>query len=1217
MANRSVVVRLSAMVGDYVSGMGKAKQSTDELGRSQDRTSTSTDKTSSSSRQASAALQQQAAEAQASAKALGLSYNAAGQLVDANGKVLTSAQASAQGLKQFSDAVYLTSDSAEEAKTGLDALADSADKNRESWDKAGTALLTFGVGAVAALGATAKAAMDWESAWAGVTKTVDGSPEQMAELEQGLRGLAKTLPIAHEEIAGVAEAAGQLGVARKDVLGFTKTMIDLGVSTNLTAEEAATNIAQISNVMGTMSREGAMGVARFGSTLVALGNDGASTEAEILSLAQRIAGAAATVGATEVEVLALSNTLASMGIQAELGGGVTTRVLLKMYSAVETGGKGLEAFARVAGTSAEDFSKAFRESPVEAMNMVAQGLARIKSEGGNVVEAMSELGIKGTQETQVMLSLANSGTLLADSLELGSKAWRENTALIDEATKRYDTAESRVRIAWNNIKDAAISAGAVMLPVISNIADGISTMASLFGSLPAPVQGALTVLGGLAGVAALLAGGFLVLFPRVMDTIGAFKTLGITGSGAAGKLKSLGKALAIAGVAIAAAEALKAFHNSMQPAVASTEEMTQALIGLKGNNNAINDIFANIDPGSGGAVLKDINNIGEALDRLQNSQGLSDWIGKTGSGWGIDNDFTKMGEAIANVDMALAGMTASGNLETAQRGFKSVADSAKEQGLNLEDLESRFPSYMDSLRELASAQDVQLTDQELLNWAMGETPQKMLDAAAASEEAAAAAEAQAEASEAAAAASEEFAKAMEEIGLTTEGTIVALDKFTEALFASGLATMSSRDAAFGWEETLRGVDQQIADVVNSQGELGSAINLTGTDFDKMTQSGRDANEVFQGIVQEGLAVANTFGGDLSKSAADVNQQLQSTYAAGVRSAQGLGLSEAAAIALTREVMGIPPGVDIETWMSDEALRMSGNTKGAVEDIPTSVKVNTWMDDAAFKTAGITKKAADDIPNKETIDSWMSDAAFIEAVKTRAAAEGIPEDVAVDSFMQSAARNEADSTTAQILKIPKGTSITSFMDNYARAEAERLAAELNALDGKTINTYTNHHTNFIETRMPGRGGSVPQAAEGARLTEFFGLNGLAGGGRVPGQRSPNVAKDNTLAWAAGKPLMLEGTEWVINPRSSDEYDTELSMINNGSFPKGVLQAGFAAGAGREYSAPRAAIAPVSSEVHKHFHMHVDSAPGMEQSYARRIAAEAVQRTQDIQMAYGID
>ena len=142
--------------------------------------------------------------------------------------------------------------------------------NRQAMETAGTSLAVFGATSVAALGASAKAAMDWESAWAGVTKTVDGSPEQMAALEGELRNLAKTLPSTHTEIAAVAEAAGQLGVKRESVAAFTKTMVDLGETTNLTAEEAATAIAQIANVMGTTGDE----VDNFGATLVALGNDG-------------------------------------------------------------------------------------------------------------------------------------------------------------------------------------------------------------------------------------------------------------------------------------------------------------------------------------------------------------------------------------------------------------------------------------------------------------------------------------------------------------------------------------------------------------------------------------------------------------------------------------------------------------------------------------------------------------------------------------------------------------------------------------------------------------------------------------------------------------------------------------------------------------------------------------------------------------------------------
>ena len=1198
MAQRSVVVSLLAQVGNYVSGMGQAATATTQLATAQTRASTTTDQTTAAAttaaaatgrvdaaaRAAATALAAEAQAAQTAASALGMSYNSAGKLVDANGRLVSSEQAAAAGLAQHSAAVEQNARALDgaaaasnRAQGSFRSLANNARENEEAWTKAGTAITAAGVAITGVLGATAKASMDWESAWAGVTKTVDGTPAQMAEMEAGLRNLAKTLPLTHEEIAGVAEAAGQLGVKREDVLGFTKTMIDLGVSTNLTSEEAATSIAQISNVMGTMSREGAEGVARFGATLVDLGNNGASTEKDILSMAQRISGAGATVGASEVEVLALSNALASMGIQAELGGGVTTRVLLKMFTAVKDGGEKLENFAAVAGMSAGEFSKAFSESPVHALDMVAQGLNRMNQEGGNVVATMKDLGIKGTQETQVMLALTNSGTLLNDSLELGAKAWENNTALLDEATKRYATTDSQVKIAWNNIKDSAISAGAVLLPVIASMAKSVGTLADWFGNLPAPVLGAMTGLSALVGVAAVLAGGFLVLFPRVIALRAAFVTLN-TGTGPlAGNLGKLGKALGIAGLLAAVAGAAIAMNNSMQPAVATTEEMTQALIGLKSGADSIDNIFANIDPGDGGLILQNVNNIGDALLALD-APGVNNAMGRFGANvLHVNNDFAKMSEAVANVDTALAGAVGSGNLELASKGFRAVAKSAAEQGIGLDELKDKFPTYINSLREAASTAGVHVEEQDLLNWAMGETPQVMLDAAAATDSATESAAAAAAGAAEAAEASQAFIDAMEELGLSTDGTITSLDKFTAALFASGLATMSSRDAAFGWQDTLRGLDKQIADVNATSAELGGALNLTGTDFDKLTQAGKNANEVFQGVLQAGLGVATTFAGDVSKSAADVNQQLHDTYDAGVVAAKGLGLGEEAAIALTREVLGIPTGVSIETWMDDQALAMSGNTTKAIEDIPTSVHVNTSMDKAAFETAGMTKKAAEDIPNQETIDSWMSDAAFIEAIRTRAAAEGIPPEVAVDSFMQSAARNEADETAAQILKIPKGASITSFMEEYARLEAERTAAAINGIpsykrvDVDYVNTTTNivrsvHDEGHIAEGPGGRGGITKGGATGGRVSDL--AEGYASGGRVPGSRSANIAKDNVLGMVNGRPFGLQGTEWIINPRSSDAYDAELAAINEGSFPKGALSG--APSSGREWAAPAATV-----------------------------------------------
>ena len=54
----------------------------------------------------------------------------------------------------------------------------------------------------------------------------------------------------------------------------------------------------------------------------------------------------------------------------------------------------------------------------------------------------------------------------------------------------------------------------------------------------------------------------------------------------------------------------------------------------------------------------------------------------------------------------------------------------------------------------------------------------------------------------------------------------------------------------------------------------------------------------------------------------------------------------------------------------------------------------------------------------------------------------------------------------------------------------------------------------------------------------------------------------LATVNGKPLAVQSEEWIINGRSSKEYDRELAAINAGTFPK---LPGYAGGGVHEYSA----------------------------------------------------
>ncbi len=166
----------------------------------------------------------------------------------------------------------------------------------------GKAMVAAGAAIVGALALATKAAIDFEDAFAGVRKTVDASEAEFATLRQGIRDLAKELPLTNAELAGIAEAAGQLGIEKAAILDFTKVMAQLGLSTNLAGEEAATTFARFANITGMDTRF----FSNLGSVIVDLGNNMATTEQEIAELALRLSGAGTVAGLTEANILALA-----------------------------------------------------------------------------------------------------------------------------------------------------------------------------------------------------------------------------------------------------------------------------------------------------------------------------------------------------------------------------------------------------------------------------------------------------------------------------------------------------------------------------------------------------------------------------------------------------------------------------------------------------------------------------------------------------------------------------------------------------------------------------------------------------------------------------------------------------------------------------------------------------------------------------------------------
>ena len=313
-----------------------------------------------------------------------------------------------------------------------------------------------GIGtALTALGGTAlKVGIDFESAFTGVRKTVDATEEQFAQLEKSIRDMAKSMPESASQIAQVAEAAGQLGIKVQNIESFTKSMVMLGDSTNMTSDEAATALARLANITGMPQTQ----FDKLGSVIVALGNNFATTESEITAMGLRLAGAGHQVGMSEAQIMSFSAALSSVGIEAEMGGSAFSKVMVQMQLAAEKGGESLDNFAKVAGMSSEEFRQAFKDDAAGAITSFITGLSKCEERGTSAIAVLDDMGITEVRMRDALLRAAGASDVFTDALQLGNEAWEENTALTNEANTRYATTESKLKILKNNLVDLGITA---------------------------------------------------------------------------------------------------------------------------------------------------------------------------------------------------------------------------------------------------------------------------------------------------------------------------------------------------------------------------------------------------------------------------------------------------------------------------------------------------------------------------------------------------------------------------------------------------------------------------------------------------------------------------------------------------------------------------------------------------------------------------------------
>lgn len=425
-----------------------------------------------------------------------------------------------------------------------------------------------------------------EDAFIGVQKTLDTTAmvksfkllnDSEAELTKGYDILKKAIwdmtqetGSSYETIASVMEMAGQLNVGLGEngqgIIDFTKNIIMLNDTTDLMGADAAKILAQLTHLLGTSEKE----FGKLGATIVDLGNNTATTEADIVSMSQRLAGAGSTIGLTEPEILALAATLTSVGISAEMGGSAFSKAMKKMQVAAETGyepiiqlqektgmslrelellsendsksftdlaqslgmtktelknmiksGVQLQNFADIAGMSAEEFATTWKSKPIDAIERFIVGLSNTEDQGKSTIQMLQDMGFTEVRLSDVLSRMALTQDDFTENLTRANKAWNDGNALEAEAEKRYAGLNAQLSQLNEEWKLFRVELAEFVIPILKEMMGVAREVIGFLRELPDPIKKAFVEI---AARAALI-GPVLLGLSRITEVIINMKTL--------------------------------------------------------------------------------------------------------------------------------------------------------------------------------------------------------------------------------------------------------------------------------------------------------------------------------------------------------------------------------------------------------------------------------------------------------------------------------------------------------------------------------------------------------------------------------------------------------------------------------------------------------------------------------------------------------------------
>jgi len=326
--------------------------------------------------------------------------------------------------------------------------------------------------------AAGKVAMDFETAMVEIQKVTSKAVSK--EMEIRIRDMAKTIPIAQTELAGMAADAARFGIRGSENIDmFTRAVAKMSIATDLTTEEAGVSFAKINELTGLSAKQ----TENLGSAINTLSNNYATSAGEIVQSMLRSSAAASSFGLSATEIAGLSAQINAVSESAERGGTRMRTLFMELQNP-----KKVESYAKAIGMTAYQFEALQKSNPAAALFSLVDAI----DQNGQAARNLRK--VAGSESVQALAAMAKNTDKTKMAMIEAKQSFIDNTSLQKEFGDASKTTAMKIVLLKNKIKELAIKHGPKLLETAERIIKKIGKFVDWLDKLdPATLETAASI----------------------------------------------------------------------------------------------------------------------------------------------------------------------------------------------------------------------------------------------------------------------------------------------------------------------------------------------------------------------------------------------------------------------------------------------------------------------------------------------------------------------------------------------------------------------------------------------------------------------------------------------------------------------------------------------------------------------------------------------------